>query len=76
MADYELTARAEQRLAEIYEYSILEFGLRTARRYLNGLHKIFGQLAENPHLEIDVSNVRHGFRRLAHESHVITSVRL
>ncbi len=38
MADYELSNEAEQRLGDIYRYSIQEFGLRTAKRYLNGMH--------------------------------------
>ncbi len=71
MADYELSERAEQRLAEIYEYSIEEFGLKTARRYLNGLHQTFGRLAENHNIGTDLSEVRPATRRLVHESHVV-----
>ena len=71
MADYELSKRAEQRLSEIYEYSIEEFGQKTARRYLNGLHQTFGQLADNQDIGSDLDDIRPGLRRLIHESHVV-----
>ena len=71
MAGYELSETAERRLAEIYEHSILRFGSRTARRYLNSLDRAFQLLAENPQMGSQAVAIRRGFRRLVHESHVI-----
>jgi toxin ParE1/3/4 len=71
MAGYRLTNRAEARLAEIYEYSILNWGVQTARGYLDSLHHAFRLLAENPRMGPDTGQVRRGLRRHAHGSHVI-----
>jgi toxin ParE1/3/4 len=58
-------------LGEIYEYSVRNFGLKTARRYLSGLHAVFGVLAENPRIGTDQGWIKRGMWRLFHESHVI-----
>ena len=71
MASYELSEEADARLAEIYEYSIREFGRRTATRYLSGMHEMFGLLAENPHIGTNQEWIQPGFWRLVHKSHVI-----
>ena len=71
MASYELSEDADGRLVEIYEYSVRNFGLKTARRYLSGLHAVCGLLAQNPRLGTDQSRIKPGLWRLAHESHVI-----
>ncbi len=71
MASYRLTNRAEAKLAAIYEYSVLNWGLPKAREYLDGLHHAFGLLAENPAMGRDLRRVRPGLRRHAHASHVI-----
>lgn len=71
MAGYELTEKADSRLEEIYSYSVLTFGLETARRYLDGMHQAFELLAQNPHLGTDQTWIASGYRRLVHELHVI-----
>ena len=53
MADYELTETAERRLEDIYRYSVVTFGLKTAERYLNGMHQMFRLLAGNPQIGTD-----------------------
>ena len=47
MGKYQLTNEAEDEIEEIYEYSILSFGLSTARDYVSGLHKKFEILVDN-----------------------------
>ena len=71
MAGYELTEEADARLAEIYSYSIRQFGLRTARRYLNGMHEAFEMLAGNHRIGTSSERIQAGLWRLVHESHVI-----
>lgn len=71
MADYELTKQADRRLADIYRYSIQKFGLKTAGRYLTGMHQAFALLAENPLLGTGQELVNPGSRRLVYASHVI-----
>lgn len=48
MAAYQLTNKAESEIERIYEYSILNFGLRVAQDYVSGLHHCFELLADNP----------------------------
>lgn len=46
MARYQLTHKAEQDIETLYEYSIRNFGLQTARSYLVGLEKLLELLAD------------------------------
>ena len=48
MAGYSLSPKAAADLDEIYEYTILNFGLEQAQEYLLGLHERFQTLAQNP----------------------------
>ncbi len=47
MATYQLTNKAESEIEGIYEYSILNFGLRVAQEYMSGLTHCFELLADN-----------------------------
>lgn len=71
MASYRLTSKAGAKLAAIYEYSIVNWGLRTARDYLIGLHNAFELLAQNPRMGRGMGAVRPNLRRHPHGSHVI-----
>ena len=71
MADYELSKKAELRLANIYRYSIRRFGLRRARRYLRGMHEAFRLLAKNPLIGSAQGWIKPGYRRFVYESHII-----
>lgn len=71
MASYRLTNEAGARLAAIHEYSILNWGLRTARNYLDGLHDTLQLLAKNPRMGRNMGTVRPNLRRHPHGSHVI-----
>jgi plasmid stabilization system protein ParE len=50
MARYSLSRAADDKIAAIYEYSVLQFGERQADKYFLGLHDIFEALAERPNL--------------------------
>ena len=71
MASYQLTEAAQEDLDEIYEYSILTFGLRQARDYLRGLHTSLNTLAENPRMGRDFSHVKEAARRFEYVSHSV-----
>ncbi len=47
---YKLTHSAEKDLAEIYEYSLLNFGRKVADNYLSELIQSFELLVDNPKL--------------------------
>ncbi len=71
MASYQLTEAAQLDVDEIYEYSILNFGLQQARDYLNGLHTCLVTLADNPRLGRDYSRVKDEVRRFEYVSHSV-----
>ena len=70
-AGYRLTNKAENRIAAIFEYSTLTFGIGTARDYVADLHHVFGLIAQHPALGRDVGFIRPGIRRHEHGSHSI-----
>ena len=71
MAVYRLSEKAALDLDEIYEYTILNFGLAQAQNYLNGLHERFGRLAQQPMLGRGGAQVAPNLRRYEYGSHVV-----
>ena len=71
MAVYSLSSKAAADLSAIYEYTILNFGLKKAREYLTGLHERFESLAVSPTQGRSASELSPGLRRLEYESHVV-----
>jgi len=71
MADYQLTKKAQRELDGIYEYSILNFGLRKARTYVQGLHTCFVTLSDNPRMGRDYSHLKENYRRYEYERHSV-----
>ena len=71
MAVYSLSSKTAADLSQIYEYTILNFGLNQAREYLSGLHARFETLAVNPTHGRSASELSPGLRRLEYKSHVV-----
>lgn len=71
MVAYRLSGRAAADLDEIYEYTIMNFGLVRARDYLVGLHETFGRLLEQPLLGRSAARVSPELRRHEYRSHVV-----
>ena len=71
MAVYSLSSKAAADLEEIYEYTILNFGLKQGRAYLSGLHERFETLAENPTQGRSVGELAPGLKRFEYQSHVV-----
>lgn len=67
MLSYKLSAEADQKLEEIYEYSFLHYGEAKADEYYNSLHETFLLLCEQPKL----GRSFYEYRRHEHEYHVI-----
>lgn len=55
----------------IYEYTIANFGLSQAQRYLNVMHERFGDLARQPMLGRAASRLAPNLRRYEYRSHVV-----
>jgi toxin ParE1/3/4 len=69
MANYQLTRKAEIEIERIYEYSILNFGLRVAQNYLSGLQDCLELLADHPSWGNDYSFIKPGLLRYEYRSH-------
>ncbi|TKB93177.1 MAG: type II toxin-antitoxin system RelE/ParE family toxin [Nitrospira sp.] len=71
MASYSLSSKAAADLEDIYEYTIIHFGLEQARVYLLGLHGRFQMLAEQPTQGRKADELAPGLRRVEYQSHVV-----
>ena len=71
MAVYQLTNKAESEIESIYEYSILNFGLRVAQDYISGLHHCFELLADNQSWGTDYGFIKSGLLRYEYRSHSV-----
>ena len=71
MAVYQLTNKAESEIESIYEYSILNFGLRVAQDYISGLHHCFELLADNQSWGTDYGFIKSGLLRYECRSHSV-----
>jgi toxin ParE1/3/4 len=71
MAGYQLSGRAERDVAELYEFSVEQFGLGVAQTYFLDLHNAFELLGANPMMGRAVDEVRGGLRRFVHQRHSI-----
>lgn len=71
MADFRLTRRAEEDLAEIGAYTLRTWGAEQCARYLDELKSRCEWLAENPHLGLVSDEVRPGYLRWVQGKHVL-----
>ncbi|HUM05405.1 MAG TPA: type II toxin-antitoxin system RelE/ParE family toxin, partial [Terriglobales bacterium] len=71
MAEFRLSRRAEADLLSIGEYTIREWGITQAARYLTELETCCQMLADNPALGRTCDYVRPGLRRHEHGKHVL-----
>ena len=71
MARYRLSNRADEKISEIYEYSLLQFGEAQADKYFTGLHDLLNNLAENPLLGRLDNTFGSDVRRFVYERHVV-----
>lgn len=68
---YKLSEAAAKDIEDILEQSLLEFGPLQTERYYKALKRCLELLSENPGLGITADDIRPGYRRFAHKSHVI-----
>ena len=71
MSNYRLSKGADSDIGEIADYAIGQFGIKQARRYRDGLEKIFRRLAEYPNSGRSAGHLAPRLRRMSFESHVI-----
>lgn len=66
-----LSAAAAHDVEELLDRSIAEFGIQQTENYYDALMRCLELLGENPELGYAVDDIRSGYRRFPHESHVI-----
>jgi len=71
MGNYSLSKKADFDLEKIYEYGILNFGLKRAKLYIMGLHERFENLANSPRFGRCAYQIAPELRRFEYKSHVI-----
>lgn len=71
MENYQLTNKAEDEIADIYEYSIINFGLPVAQEYILGPHDCFSLLAENQSWGNNYDFITPDLHRYEYRSHSI-----
>jgi toxin ParE1/3/4 len=71
MARYRLSNAADEKIASIYEYSVLKFGEAQADAYFLGLHDLFDLLAANPSIGREQPDFGDDTRRFLYEAHIV-----
>ena len=66
-----LSAAAAHDIEDLLDRSIAEFGIQQTENYYDSLTRCLALLGENPELGYAVDDIRSGYRRFPHESHVI-----
>jgi toxin ParE1/3/4 len=68
---YRLSKAAAQDIEDILRQSLAEFGLAQTEDYLQSLTQCLGLLGENPKMGNAVEDIRPGYRRFIHGSHLV-----
>lgn len=66
-----LSAAAAQDIEDILDRSIADFGVQQTETYYESLAHCLELLGENPELGNAADDIRTGYRRFPHESHII-----
>ena len=69
MAEYRLSVRARSQLLDIFESTMVSFGLYQAEAYHAGLERTFSLLADFPRIGQLVTELAPGHRRFRFQSH-------
>lgn len=71
MPEFRLSRLAIADLQSISRYTLRQWGLGQAERYIDDLEHVLRQLAANPALGRACEEIRKGYRRMEHGRHVI-----
>jgi toxin ParE1/3/4 len=71
MAEYRLTPAAERDLESIWRYTVRQWGIAQADRYLDCLTAAFAELADSPEMAPSCDHIRPGYRRWGVARHMI-----
>jgi toxin ParE1/3/4 len=68
---FKLSEAAAADIDNILDHSITAFGLVQTEQYYTQLTQCLKLLADNPAMGVDASDIRQGYRRFAHQSHMV-----
>ena len=68
---YELSLEADKDLEEIFDYSVAQFGVEQAVKYLGKFETVFENLCSNPRAGRVRNEIRKGLRSVSNESHIV-----
>lgn len=71
MAEYRLTPAAERDLEGIWVYTVQQWDVAQANRYIDILTAVFAELAQRPKTASACDHIRPGYRRRSIERHMI-----
>lgn len=71
VTNYEISADAQADIDDLYAYSLLNFGIRQADRYIDSLYDCFSMLGDYPSSGRGIDEIVSGARRHTHQEHVI-----
>lgn len=71
MGSYKLSSKASEDLKKIYKYTLLNFGIKQAKTYLNKFTKCFLALADASLQGRKADIFKEGLRRLEVGSHIL-----
>ena len=71
MVAYRLSSKAAADIEDIYEFTVVRFGLTQARDYIHALEARFENLAQNPRFGRSAEELAPGLRRSEIKAHVI-----
>jgi toxin ParE1/3/4 len=68
---YDLSKAAANDIDAILEHTIINFGAVQSKRYFLSIKRCLELLGDNPNMGTDATDVRSGYRRFSHQSHVV-----
>ena len=69
--EYQLSAKAEEDLRNIYRYTLSKFGSAKAEAYLIGLEESLELISRNINIAHHVDDIRSGYRRYLYQQHAV-----
>lgn len=71
LAEVRLSPRAQRDLEDVFDYSVAQWGVTQAMRYIDRIEAVCADLADAPQRAQSCDAIRPGYRRRSVEQHVI-----
>ncbi len=71
MSEVILSPRAKLDLSEIWDYTLSQWGVDQAEKYVRDLWSVLEHATSDPAKSVDIGDVRKGYRKVRSGSHVI-----